>query len=76
VEDLPGNEILVQGLGGTRPEVAFLIPVPFQDRNIAALYGDSSAEEMASLDVRTLRALARKAGLAMEMLLLRHRILQ
>jgi len=76
VEDLPGNEILVQGLGGTRPETAFVIPVPFRDRHIAALYGDCSAEEMASLDVRALRTLVRKAGLAMEMLLLKHRILQ
>jgi hypothetical protein len=75
IEDLPGNELLVQAMGGEQPEVAFVIPVPFQDRHIAALYGDCSAARMGSLDVRNLRTLARKAGLAMEMLLLKHRIL-
>jgi hypothetical protein len=75
VEDLPGNELLVQAMGGEQPEVAFVIPVPFQDRHIAALYGDCSAARMGSLDVRNLRTLVRKAGLAMEMLLLKHRIL-
>ena len=76
VEDIPGNELLLQALGGGKPEVAFLMPISFQDRLIAAFYADGSMEKLRQLDVQAQRALAKKAGLAMEMLLIRNRILQ
>lgn len=76
MEDLPGNELILEGLGGGRPEVAFVLPVPFQDRDVAALYGDGTVDRLRNLDVRSFRTVVAKAGMAMEMLLLRHRILQ
>jgi hypothetical protein len=76
MEERPGNEMLLQGLGGAQPEAVLLVPVPFQDRIIAVLYGDAPARDLMKVDVRALRTLTRKAGLAMELLLLKHRIQQ
>jgi hypothetical protein len=76
LEDTPGNAILVSGLDEIRPRAAVLVPIPQQDHVPAVLYGDNLEAPLDSVDLRALRGAAAKAGLALELLLLKHRIQQ
>lgn len=72
----PGNERLGGFLGAPRPESVLFIPVHLGDQVVLVLQCDDAERPLGEFDLRSLRVACQKAGLAMEVLLLRSRIRQ
>ncbi|HEV8202259.1 MAG TPA: hypothetical protein VGS03_19795 [Candidatus Polarisedimenticolia bacterium] len=75
VADQPANTRFYLDLGCPPPARALLLPLRIKDRPAVILYADNAGEAGAALDVTPLRRLLAKASLALEILILRTKIL-
>ncbi|HZN03202.1 MAG TPA: hypothetical protein VFD06_06400, partial [Candidatus Polarisedimenticolia bacterium] len=75
VSDLPANTRFYLDLGCPAPERALLLPLRIKDRPAVILYADNAGERGPSPDIATLRRLLAKASLALEILILKTKIL-
>jgi hypothetical protein len=74
VPALPPNRDLYTALGGRLPATVLIVPVVVKDRVAALLYLDDDDDRMLNPDIATMRRVARKAGIAFELLLLRNKL--
>jgi hypothetical protein len=74
VSDQPANTRLFLDLGFPAPERALLVPLLIKERPTVVLYGDNAADLSTTPDIPTLRKLLAKASLALEILILRNKI--
>lgn len=72
---MTGHQDLLLGLGGREPAACVVLPVTVRSRVIAFLYGDNLDGDLEGLPVAALRRLATKTGLALEVTMLRNKIL-
>ena len=75
VSDLPANTRFYLDLGCPAPARALLLPLRIKDRPAVILYADQAGEHAPAPDVATLRRLLSKASLALEILILKTKIL-
>jgi hypothetical protein len=75
VPGLPANQQFYRGLGLPPPERILLLPMTIKDRLIALLYGDYPGARREEPDIALYRRLAQKATLALEVLILRNKIM-
>jgi len=75
VADQPANTRFYLDLGCPPPARALLLPLRIKDRPAVILYADNAEEPGAAADVTALRRLLAKASLALEILILRTKIL-
>ena len=76
VPSRPGDARVADAFGAPRPANLLLLPVTLADQVVMVLQCDSAEKPFGEFDLRGLRAACQKAGLAMEVLLLRARIRQ
>ncbi|HKY34230.1 MAG TPA: hypothetical protein VJV23_17010 [Candidatus Polarisedimenticolia bacterium] len=62
-------------LGIPAPRTALLVPVPVKGRVAAYLYGDGADQEILAIDLPSLLSVAGRAGFALQILILRNKIL-
>ncbi len=74
VPPLPTNRDLYTVLGGRMPAMALVLPIHVRDRTIALLYLDDDDRPMTRPDIPLMRRVTAKAGLAIEILLLRQKL--
>jgi hypothetical protein len=74
VPKLPANHDLYSVLGGTLPSAALVLPVLVKGRVAALLYLDEGERPLTRPDIPLMRRVAAKAGLALELLLLRQKL--
>ncbi len=74
VPPLPANRDLYTVLGGRMPAMALVLPIRVKDRTAALLYLDDDERPMTRPDITLMRRVTAKAGLALEILLLRHKL--
>ncbi len=74
VPPLPGNRDLYTVLGGRMPAMALVLPVLVKERTAALLYLDDDERPMTRPDIPLMRRVTAKAGLALEILLLRQKL--
>jgi hypothetical protein len=74
VPKLPANHDLYSVLGGILPSAALVLPVPVKGRVAALLYLDEGERPLTRPDIPLMRRVAAKAGLALELLLLRQKL--
>jgi hypothetical protein len=72
--ETPGNEGIVEAFGGERPPAVLCVPFGINKRAIGCFYAEDSLEELQGIDLGMLFKLLQKAGLALEMLLIRTKI--
>jgi len=72
---LPANADLCAALGGSPPALGLVVPIRLRDRTVAVLYLDGGAGSVAPPAVAVFADLAAKVTLALEILLLRRKIL-
>lgn len=72
----PSNEGLFRTLGGSPPSEILLIPVMIGDQVVAVFYGDNGPSKRPIQSVEILRKLTRKAAMALEILILKKKILE
>jgi hypothetical protein len=70
----PGNEKLASTLGGAWPAAVLAIPFGVKGRPIGCFYAEDAVAELEAVDVSLMFRLLQKAGLAMELLLIRSKI--
>jgi hypothetical protein len=75
VADLPANRRLFEDLGMKPPAEVALLPLLIKDRVVAVLYGDNGTAPLSSLDLEQLRRQTMQAAMALEILILRSKIL-
>ena len=75
VSDLPANTRFYLDLGCPAPAHALLLPLRIKDRPAVILYADHAGESGPAPEVATLRRLLAKASLALEILILKTKIL-
>jgi hypothetical protein len=75
IPDQPANRELLAVLGGEPPRLVAAAPVLLKERVVAALYADGGPGSKQPVDVKLLAALASKISSALEILLLRKKIL-
>ena len=68
------NQILLEVLGDPAPAELVMVPVRVQGRAVAFVLGDNPGEDGAGFPVQELVAAANKAGVALEVLILRNKI--
>lgn len=73
--DDPENESLVSLIGDPPPLGVLMIPIRIKDRAVAFLLGDNPTEEVVTVPVDEVAAALGAAGLALEILILRKKIL-
>lgn len=73
--DNPGNRQFVDLLGGRWPGAVLAVPFGIKGRPIGCFYAEDDPDELAAIDLHLLFQLLQKSGLALEMLLLRGKIL-
>ena len=71
-----GDENIAVTLGQPRPSNLVILPVKLNDKTVILLQGDSLDQPLTGFDMRSMRSACQKAGLAMEVLLLRSKIRQ
>ena len=71
---MAGHQDLLLGLGGQEAAACLVLPIQVRSRVIAYLYGDNLEGDLEALPVATLRRLAAKTGLALEVTMLRNKI--
>ena len=69
-----GNERFAETLGGKWPGAVLVIPFGIKGRALGCLYAEDDAEQLASIDLPLLFKLLQKSGLALEILLLRSKL--
>jgi hypothetical protein len=74
VPKLPANHDLYSVLGGTLPSAALVLPVQVKGRVAALLYLDEGERPLTRPDIPLMRRVAAKAGLGLELLLLRQKL--
>jgi hypothetical protein len=74
VAPTPPNREIYTLLGGRLPDMAVLIPVVVKGRRVALLYLDNDGDSRPIPDVLLVRRIAAKAGLALEILLLKRKL--
>ncbi len=74
VPALPANRDLYTALGGKLPANVMLIPIMVRERTVALLYLDGDDGPLPQPDIPLMRRVAVKAGIALEMLLLRNKL--
>ncbi len=62
-------------LGVPLPKTVVVVPIRVQDRIAAYLYCDGAGQEILALDLPSLRSLCARAGFALQILILRNKIL-
>ncbi len=75
VADVPANRRLFHDLGMEIPAEVVLLPIRIKDRVVAILYGDNAARPVGSVDVDLLRRFTLQAAVALEILILRSKLL-
>ena len=76
VPDQPANNDFLAALGnGERPNVATVVPVVLKGRAAAVIYGDDGPDSSRQVDRDLLTDLAGKVAAALEILVLRRKIL-
>ncbi|MBI3449771.1 MAG: hypothetical protein HY049_12750 [Acidobacteria bacterium] len=76
VPPLPSIRRFYQDLALSMPKSAFLLPIQIKDKTASVLYGDGGDEDdLRTLDVQAFERLGQKASLALQMLILRGKIL-
>jgi hypothetical protein len=75
VPDLPANARFYLDLGCPPPARVLLMPLVITGRTAVVLYGDSGPEAARAPDVMLYRRLLAKAALALEVLILRNKIM-
>ena len=73
--DTKANAELVEHLGGQRPEAVLCVPFGIKGRALGCFYAEDTLQELQSIDLHLLFQLLQKAGLALEMLLVRRKIM-
>ncbi len=73
--DQPANRELLAALGGDPPRLVTAIPILLKDRLAGALYADGGPGSSQPVDLKLLAGLAAKVASALEILLLRKKIL-
>ncbi len=71
---MSGHQDLLLGLGGREAAACLVLPIQVRSRVIAYLYGDNLEGDLEALPVAALRRLAAKTGLALEVTMLRNKI--
>lgn len=74
VPKLPANDDLYSVLGGRLPSAALVLPVSVKGRVAALLYLDEWDRPLTRPDIPLMRRVAAKAGLGLELLLLRQKL--
>ncbi len=75
VADVPANRRLFKDLGMEIPNEVVLLPIRIKDRVVAILYGDNTSQPVGSIDVDLLRRFTMQAAIALEILILRSKLL-
>lgn len=75
VPDLPANAKFYLDLGCPAPARVFLLPLSIMERTAVVLYADNAAETGRPPDIQSFRRLLQKAALALEVLILRNKIM-
>ena len=75
VPDQPANNEFMTALGGEPPKLATAFPVVLKGRPVAILYADNGPGETRAASMTTLENLASRLALALEILLLRKKLL-
>lgn len=71
----PANERLVDAMGGKWPPGVLVIPFGIERRALGCIYGEDDPEQLANIELPTLFHLLQKAGLALEILVLRAKLM-
>lgn len=75
VPAFPSIRTMFQEMGAPMPRVALALAIRIKDRLASVLYGDCGPDdEMKSIDVDTFERLSQKASLALQMIILRNKI--
>lgn len=74
VPDTPANRELARALGGPPPAFVLLVPIAIKGRTAAVLYGEEGGRPLTA-QVEDLLKLARMAAIALEILILRAKIM-
>ena len=69
-----GNERIVELLGGKWPPAVLVIPFGIKGRALGCLYAEDEGSEISTIDLPLLFKLLQKSGLALEILLLRSKL--
>jgi hypothetical protein len=75
VPSVPANQDLFTYLGGRLPTAALVVPVAIKSRLVALLYADNGDQPMPPPDLVSVRRLAAKVALGLEVLILRNKVL-
>ena len=75
VPGLPANQHFYRAVGLPPPERIWMVPMMIKDRLIALLYGDYTGTRREEPDIALYRRLVQKATLALEVLILRNKIM-
>jgi len=73
--DNPGNHKLVEAMGGAWPPGVLVVPFGIKGRALGCFYAEDDPAELEQVELNVLFKLLQKAGLALEMLLLRSKIM-
>lgn len=74
VPALPGNRLLIDGLGGEAPKECLVLPISLRSRIVCFVYGDNVDRGIGDAPLPELRRLVMKAGLAFEVYILKNKI--
>ncbi|MGA2193273.1 MAG: hypothetical protein ABSG42_07880, partial [Nitrospirota bacterium] len=74
IPSAPQNDALLESFGGARPLDVLACPLVIKDKVVAVLYGDNGGGSTVG-DVKRLKALMTKASMALEILILKTKIL-
>ncbi|MCS7182280.1 MAG: hypothetical protein NZ869_04135 [Thermoanaerobaculum sp.] len=69
-----GNEALFEALGPPRPAAAAIVPIRVRGKQVAFLWLDRGEEGISEVSLAHLQEVARLAGLALEMLVVRQKL--
>ena len=75
IADVPANRRLFDDLGLSSPSEVMLLPIRIKDRVVAIFYGDNSSSRVGGVDVELLRRYTLQTALALEILILRNKLL-
>jgi hypothetical protein len=75
VPDLPANARFYLDMGCPPPARVLLLPLTIKDKPSVLLYADNASEATTAPDVQQFRRLLQKAALALEVLILRNKIM-
>ncbi len=70
----PSNDLLARALGGASPAPCIVLPLVVRSKTVAFLYGDNAGRSLAQVPIPHLKRLLAKAGLALQIFLLRSKI--